>query len=84
MVKLPNYAMVNLIAGRTIVPELIQHDFTAARVLDELKRIIPDTREREQMQKDLAEVREKLKPGAAPAAERAARAVLQPMSANPK
>ena len=84
MVKLPNYAMVNLIAGRTIVPELIQHDFTAARVLQELKRTIPDTREREQMQRDLADVREKLKPGVTAAAERAARAVLQVMTANPK
>jgi lipid-A-disaccharide synthase len=84
LVKLPNYAMVNLIAGRTIVPELIQHDFTAARVLEELKRLIPDSKDREQMQNDLAEIREKLKPGTQPAADRAAQAVLQVMTAKPK
>jgi lipid-A-disaccharide synthase len=84
LVKLPNYAMVNLIAGRTIVPELIQHDFSAARVLEELNRIIPEGAEREQMQQNLAEVSERLKPGSTPAAERAARAVLQVMTAKPK
>ena len=30
-VKVPHFAMVNLIAGEEIVPELVQHDFTAAK-----------------------------------------------------
>ena len=32
-VRVPYYAMVNLIGGRRVVPELIQSDFTAERVL---------------------------------------------------
>ena len=30
-VKVPRFAMVNLIAGEEVVPELVQHDFTAAK-----------------------------------------------------
>ena len=41
-VKVPHFAMVNLIAGEEIVPELVQHDFTPERVTDELKELIRD------------------------------------------
>ena len=33
VVKVPHVAMVNLIAGKRVVPELIQHDFTAAKIV---------------------------------------------------
>ena len=58
--------MVNLIAGRRIVPELIQGNFTADKVAAELKPLLNDTPERTQMIADLAEVRQRLfpKPGA--------------------
>jgi lipid-A-disaccharide synthase len=52
--------MVNLVAGRRIVPELIQGNFTAAKVATELKPLLNDTPERSQMIADLAEVRQKL------------------------
>jgi lipid-A-disaccharide synthase len=84
MVQLPNFAMPNLIAGKTIVPELIQHDFTPARVLEELNKIIPDGPARAQMQSELVAVREKLRPGVAAAADRAAMAALRVMTAKPK
>jgi lipid-A-disaccharide synthase len=84
MVDLPNFAMVNLIAGKTIVPELIQHDFTADRVLKELVPLLADGAAREQMVRELATVREKLKPGTAPATDRAARAVVSALTAKPK
>jgi len=42
LVKVKNFGMVNLIAGREIVPELIQSDFTAENVVRELQRLIPD------------------------------------------
>ncbi|MBI2682598.1 MAG: lipid-A-disaccharide synthase [Acidobacteriales bacterium] len=77
LVDLPHYAMPNLIAGRTIVPELIQDRFTAENVVAELRKILPDGPARTRMEADLAEVRERLKPGTAPAAERAAEAVLR-------
>jgi lipid-A-disaccharide synthase len=77
MVKLDHFAMPNLIAGRRVVPELIQDDFTAENVVAELRKISPDGPEREQMLAELAEVRAKLKPSDVEPAERAARVVLE-------
>ena len=37
-VKVPYFAMVNLIAGKEIVPELVQQDFTAEKVVARLER----------------------------------------------
>ena len=34
--------MVNLIAEEEVVPELVQHDFTADKVVARLKEILPD------------------------------------------
>lgn len=78
LVDLPHFAMVNLIAGRRVVPELIQGDFTAAKVADELRKLLTDTPERSQMLEGLAEVRARLHPtrGAETAADRAAKALL--------
>jgi len=55
-------AMVNLIAGRRVVPELIQQQFTAANVTAALRPLVEDTPERVQMIADLAEVRGALQP----------------------
>ena len=55
-------AMVNLIAGRRIVPELLQTCFTAENVAAALRPLLADTPEREQMVADLAEVRHALQP----------------------
>lgn len=78
LVNVPFYGMVNLIAGREIVPELIQHAFTPKRVASELEQLIADGPRREQMIADLAEVRSKLRGGAqGAAAENAATAVLE-------
>jgi lipid-A-disaccharide synthase len=55
-------AMVNLIAGRRVVPELIQQQFTAANVAAALRPLLDDTPQRAQMIADLAEVRQKLLP----------------------
>jgi lipid-A-disaccharide synthase len=52
--------MVNLIAGKRIVPELIQHDFTVANVVRQIDRLLPDGDPRESMMKDLAQIRSKL------------------------
>jgi lipid-A-disaccharide synthase len=55
-------AMVNLIAGRRVVPELIQQQFTAANVAAALRPLLEDTPQRAQMIADLAEVRRALQP----------------------
>ena len=54
--------MVNLIAGRRIVPELLQDRFTAANVASALRPLLADTPERAQMIADLAQVRQSLLP----------------------
>jgi lipid-A-disaccharide synthase len=83
MVKLDHFAMPNLIAGRRVVPELIQDDFTVENVVAELNKIIPDGPERQKMLEGLAEVRAKLKPTGVPAAERAARALIETLKQVP-
>jgi len=52
--------MVNLIAGRRVVPELLQERFTAENVAAALRPLLADGPERERMLADLAEVRAKL------------------------
>jgi lipid-A-disaccharide synthase len=57
--------MVNLIAGRRVVPELIQNDFTAERLANETARLFLCAKATEEMKSDLREVRDKLGPGGA-------------------
>ena len=53
-------AMVNLIAGRRIVPELLQERFTAANVASELGALLAEGPEREAQIAALADVRSRL------------------------
>jgi lipid-A-disaccharide synthase len=77
LVDVPHYGMVNLIAGRRVVPELIQQDFSAARVVAELEPLLAEGERREQMMRDLKEVRGRLRGSSTgKASENAARAVL--------
>src|SRR5208282_808887 len=62
-VKVPYFAMVNLIAGEEVVPELVQHKFTVENVVTELDRIIPDGEPRARMIERLAAVKARLKQG---------------------
>ena len=75
VVKLPHYGMVNLVAGRSIVTELIQAECTPARVSDEALRLLTDAGRAGQMREDLADVVRRL--GGAGASDRAAQAVLE-------
>jgi len=56
-VKVPRFAMVNLIAEEDVVPELVQHDFTAQNVVARLKEILPDGPVRDRMLEGLARVK---------------------------
>jgi lipid-A-disaccharide synthase len=78
LVKLDTFAMPNLIAGKKIVTELIQKDFTAQNVVRELNAIIPDGPARRQMEADLKMVQQRLhdSPDAESPAQRAAREIL--------
>lgn len=60
-IKVPHYAMVNLIAGEQVVPELVQQDFTPENILAELHKVLPDGEARTKMLAGLGSVKAKLK-----------------------
>ena len=60
LVKVPFYSMVNLVAGRRIVPEFIQDEMTAARLAAEALRLLGDEPERRSMRGELARVAQSL------------------------
>jgi lipid-A-disaccharide synthase len=62
MIRTPFFSMVNLIAGRRVVTELIQDDFTAQAVESEVRRLLGSPRATIEMRANLAEVRAKLGP----------------------
>jgi lipid-A-disaccharide synthase len=91
-IKVPHFAMVNLIAGEQVVAELVQHDFTPDRVVTELQKILPDGIARSRMIEGLARVKALLNSGdpndRRSAPQRAAEAVLaffpvEPLSSGP-
>jgi lipid-A-disaccharide synthase len=61
-VKVPHFAMVNLIAGEEVVPEMVQHDFNAQNVILRLQEILPDGLARDRMLEGLARVKARLRP----------------------
>lgn len=60
VVKVPFVAMANLIAGKMVVPELIQNSFTAANIVRQLEPLLPDGPLRESMMQELAGIRSRL------------------------
>jgi lipid-A-disaccharide synthase len=65
MVRSPFIAMVNLIAGRRVVPELIQDQFTSEAVVEEVRKLLESPAARDEMKAGLAGVRTRLGPGGA-------------------
>ena len=57
VVKVPYVAMANLIAGKMVVPELIQASFTAANIVRQLEPLLPDGPLRQSMIQELARIR---------------------------
>jgi len=65
MIRTPFFSMVNLIAGKRVVRELIQDDFTPEAVEGEVRGLLESSNARDEMKASLAEVRAKLGPGGA-------------------
>lgn len=64
-VHVPHYAMVNLIAGRELLPERIQRGFEPRAVARDVRRFLEDDAYRESVRHGLADVRAALgQPGA--------------------
>ena len=60
LVKVPFYSMVNLVAGRRIVPELIQQQMTAGRLAGEALGLLHDPPALHRMRQELGLVAQKL------------------------
>lgn len=75
MVKVAHITLVNLIANRPIVTELIQHEFTAARLAAETEKLLIDREQHARMTSELAAIRSEL--GAKGAAARVVEVTLE-------
>ncbi|WP_338865315.1 lipid-A-disaccharide synthase [Myxococcus stipitatus] len=75
MLQVAFVSLVNLLAGRRVVPELLQGDATPERIVEEVRRVWTPGPPRDEMLKGLAEVRGRL--GEAGAAARAAESVME-------
>jgi lipid-A-disaccharide synthase len=60
LVRVPFYSMVNLVAGKRIVPELMQDQASGENLADEAIKLLEDAGARSQMKQALAEVASKL------------------------
>jgi lipid-A-disaccharide synthase len=80
--KVDTYAMTNLVAGRRVVPELIQDDFTPERVAEETVALLTDPGRHARAREALRQVREQL--GAPGASARAAEAILEVAAKAPR
>ena len=79
VLKVPFVSLVNLIAGKEVVTELVAGDMSARSVKRELALILPGGKKRKQMLEDYGNLIQIL--GEAGASERAARQMLQALEA---
>ncbi len=75
MAKTPYIGIVNILAQRLIVPELLQNDFTAQRVAQELLPLLKDSSHKQQMIENLSSIRSQL--GTPGAYQRAAQSIRE-------
>jgi len=62
LVRTPYFAMVNLIAEKRVVPELVQDDFTPERVARETLQLLQEPNARDAQRRALEEIRRRLGP----------------------
>jgi lipid-A-disaccharide synthase len=60
LVQVPYYSMVNLVAGRAVVPELMQNEMEGERLAAEAIALLNDVRKRDEMRRGLREVADAL------------------------
>ena len=77
LIHLDTFGMANLIAGRRVVPELMQKDVTGEKIAREVEAILSDPGRLSRMREDLSEVRARLTGAGGGGPGRAARAVLR-------
>lgn len=75
LVKIPHFSLPNIVAGRQVIPELLQDDANADQIAKEVLPMLLDNQTKSRLQHDLAEVRQKL--GDVGAVNRVARVILE-------
>lgn len=75
LIQIPFVGLVNLVAGKKIVPEILQEDFVSQGVVKESLKLLSDDASLDQMRKDLRQVKERL--GGPGASARAAEIILK-------
>jgi lipid-A-disaccharide synthase len=82
LVRVPFISLVNLLAGRKVVPELLQRECTGDRIADRAQALLTSAEEREAQLAGMRQVRDRLAPAGAPrAARRAAEVVAELLGA---
>jgi len=64
-VKIKNYSIVNILAGKRIIPELIQKDFTSDKIYTEALRILNSPQIISEMKEEFKKIKKKLGKGEA-------------------
>ncbi|MDX2502346.1 MAG: lipid-A-disaccharide synthase, partial [Deltaproteobacteria bacterium] len=70
LVRVPYIGLVNLVAGRKLVPELVQNDANPENIASAVEDMLADYNQLNQLKKQLAELRDVL--GGAGASEKVA------------
>ncbi len=79
LVRIPDIALVNVVAGHRGVPELLQYEVTPDAIVTELRPLLNDEEHRARVKRFLSDVRSTLgEPGASARAARAVLATLTP------
>jgi lipid-A-disaccharide synthase len=81
LLNIDNYSIVNILAGKRIVPELIQGDFNPRRLAEETRSLLSSAERRSSMRAEFGRLRESL--GEGRAAANAARVLAEILDGRP-
>jgi len=74
LVKVPNIGLANIVAGKTVVPELLQNDASALKIAEEITSMLIDKQRSQEIKEEFEIVKKKL--GTPGASQRAAKIIF--------
>ena len=77
MVKIPYVALPNLLAGRQLVPEYIQHDLTVDKVCEGIVRHMTGTEDHGELMREFERIHKSLRLDASSAAAQAIASLIE-------
>ena len=60
LINIPNIGLANIVAGKQVVPELIQADVNALRIAEEVNNILKNPAYMKEMKNELGTIKKKL------------------------